>query len=728
MHKILCFIDKDDVGRDLQELLDNYDSAGNEVNLYTNVALNQNDPLDVLYELDQVKNSESEGDNYIFITNMKSLFAVIYRMLHQVFDQFVYYDQPYAMEYRITGIYQDIFGRDVSAYEGLHKTVFSNINSLLMYGIEYKTEDLRKLTTSGLSAGSVIVTRKYYYHNDIYYLFEPIIAEKKVVIYGVDGQDDEGADFVIPGLGKMQYMYSYPQDNLNKLFLKLDNLPDLQTYEILNFMSSFEEDMKNFNPIVHWNTCSILEDAARFEAVIDIRLSLFLYSFLMQVTKSTYYYSEFLKLSLNSSQLTCDNRFFLWHQSKRYTFTNKVMGNQETNSLSQQLYHKTYQEYSAQLEGELTPIRIEDRNPDFIMVFTIQFLSEGHAPTRTTLERCYTLAKLLGKKILLINTKEQYTTQGELLVYQCCLGNVITEYNNISEYKYKDLVIPFYQPEPIMPSIPVIREIIDQIRILKPSMIFSIGDGSIVADLCGKLVPEASIGVVFSNLTTTKATFSVIGRKIAEKEWDDLLRKGYTKESIIESTFTFELKEKKKRISRESLQLPTDRFLLVTVGIRLDMELEDDFFEMLQETYDWGTHIVFAGNFTQYGYFCDRHPSLREHSTFIGYYPDILALMEVCDLYVNPRRPGGGFSIIEAFHEGKPGVTLNFGDISVAAGKDFCVSDYKEMVEVIRRYIKDQEFYQTMSDKARAREIIVTSSAIAMEDMIDKIKNSPLFF
>lgn len=44
-----------------------------------------------------------------------------------------------------------------------------------------------------------------------------------------------------------------------------------------------------------------------------------------------------------------------------------------------------------------------------------------------------------------------------------------------------------------------------------------------------------------------------------------------------------------------------------------------------------------------------------------------MAVDELMDLYVNPKRSGGGYSIIEAFSVGIPGVTLRNGDIAAAA-------------------------------------------------------------
>ena len=70
---------------------------------------------------------------------------------------------------------------------------------------------------------------------------------------------------------------------------------------------------------------------------------------------------------------------------------------------------------------------------------------------------------------------------------------------------------------------------------------------------------------------------------------------------------------------------------------------QNEFITAMEKLYDRNIHMVFAGYFDEYGNICRRHPGLKEHSTFVGYQDDILALTEIIDLYVNPKRVGGGF-------------------------------------------------------------------------------------
>ena len=82
---------------------------------------------------------------------------------------------------------------------------------------------------------------------------------------------------------------------------------------------------------------------------------------------------------------------------------------------------------------------------------------------------------------------------------------------------------------------------------------------------------------------------------------------------------------------------------------------------------------------------------------------DALAVMECCDLYVNPRRSGGGSSVCEALYKGLPAVTLPTGDVSVAAGELFWVEDYSAMQKKILKYASEKKYYKQMSENAQKR-------------------------
>lgn len=359
---------------------------------------------------------------------------------------------------------------------------------------------------------------------------------------------------------------------------------------------------------------------------------------------------------------------------------------------------------------------------------TIQFLKEGHAPTRTTLERIYTLGKMMHKKVYVINTREQYSTKGEIPLYRFIKGRVMQEYSQLNQVTWQGFTFDFYQPDCEMPDAEEMKKILLKLRELKPYAVITIGNGSILSDVSANMIPVLNIPVTFSTIPKKENQITIVGRYIPDEEKQNLKKAGYDLDRIVESRFTFSMKEQSTTLTRAELGLPENRFLLGVVGIRLNYEVNLEFFEAMEKTLPKNTHLVFAGKFDRYEEYCRAIPWLAEHSTFVGYQDDIMAFMETIDLYVNPKRLGGGFSIIEAFSKGRPGVTIKYGDVAAAAGDDFCVADYNEMIETIVRYTEDKEFYQSQVEKGKLRAVKMTDSKAALEEILTEAESRKAFF
>ena len=435
-------------------------------------------------------------------------------------------------------------------------------------------------------------------------------------------------------------------------------------------------------------------------------------SILMKLLKNPDYTNAYLENVINNIE-NPGNMYFAWNQFKYMSLKKRAAFNKESSLLQDKIYAEAYQLFKNKLNGCLVKIPVDKRNKNLVMITTIQFLNETHAPTKTIIERAKALKKL-GKDVVIINTTEQYIIKGYIPMYNSYFGTVIGEYENIKEIKIGEDRFPFMQmPEnsPVEYRMQVLSELVAK---YKPYYILSIGTGSILADLCGNIVPCASMALAFSTLPKTMNKIKILGRKLSEEEKEHYTRDGI---DIIESKFTFELKPQKKKFSRKEKNLPENKFLLVVVGIRLEFEIDSKFMDMLSYVCSKGCHVVFAGIMDNYSSLMEQYPVVSANSSFIGYCDDILALMEICDLYVNPDRLGGGFSIIEAFAKGKPGVYLNRGDVYTAGGVEFAVGSFDEMAEQIFKYKDDKEYYNTMAGLAKERSILMTSSKEAIEDI-----------
>ena len=67
-------------------------------------------------------------------------------------------------------------------------------------------------------------------------------------------------------------------------------------------------------------------------------------------------------------------------------------------------------------------------------------------------------------------------------------------------------------------------------------------------------------------------------------------------------------------------------------------------------------------------------------------------------------------------------MTLDYGDVSLGAREDFCVSDYEEMRKSILHYMTDTRFYAEMSKRARERAEYMLDSKKAFEELINEFE------
>ena len=171
---------------------------------------------------------------------------------------------------------------------------------------------------------------------------------------------------------------------------------------------------------------------------------------------------------------------------------------------------------------------------------------------------------------------------------------------------------------------------------------------------------------------------------------------------IIESIFTSSLKPQMGKTTRAEFGLPKDAFVITIIGGRLEYEVTEEFLSMLDGVMEDDYFILFLGIFKGNEARLDNYDRIKRAHLCTATV-DILSVLELCDLYVNPIRRGGGTSCVEAMFKGVPVVSTDFGDVAVNCGTDFCVKDYEEMAAAIKRYHDDLDFYTEMSEKARKR-------------------------
>lgn len=367
------------------------------------------------------------------------------------------------------------------------------------------------------------------------------------------------------------------------------------------------------------------------------------------------------------------------------------------------LFRRTCSKYATNVNS-LKWIEEKERNKDFVVVIMAQYLDPTHGPSKTALDRCKALMKAMHKEVLLINTAEALSVVGNTIPWAYVYNPIYAEELRNEEWiEWKGEKIPFVQCDNNMPNIDVLNFLIQEIVRMKPQFVVEIGTGSILANLVSKCLPVLSVVTGFSRLAVTETQYQVSALRISDKERWILGQVGKEESHVIPTTFTFGLKEQQETLTREELGLPENMFLAAVIGMRLDWEIDDEFMQMLKNIHNSEVGIVFIGNFPKFESFLSKYPELKDQMYYLGERKDVLAILEVCELFLNPIRLGGGTSAAEALCKGLPAVSTSYGDVGATVGEDFWVEDYAEMAEIVNRYRQDKEFYRKQSELAKRR-------------------------
>lgn len=514
-----------------------------------------------------------------------------------------------------------------------------------------------------------------------------------------------------------------------KEFLDMLIQYDRETYfaafgEIEKNLGEIEESLKQYTDdkreTLLWEMVQYVEKGPKW-------VSIHVLSFAMQVDRKPEFAERLLKevLEADWEEVGEYNKLSHYWQISTKIFEYKNLDSFHVQKNLKRLYRLLTEAFAETLgvrKKEYIPI--QERNEDLVFVFTAQLLGMEHAPTKTLLDRCYVLQKYLRKKVFVINTVMQVTTKGMAPFYL----PVEPEYKNDllgqTELEFRGEKFELYQCENIMPDLNIMQHIIEMIREKRPYYLLHIGGSDICADICGRLIPQITISTVFSQIAASCGEYQIVDRNLTQEDVELLDILGVSPQNVKRTPFTFSFKQQLYTFSREELRLWGDRFVLVIVGWRLAEEIDGDFLKMLEhlvrERKDIG--IAFAGKFDNYEKIVENNTVLKQSCMNLGSQTDMLAVVEKCDLYVNPKRNGGGSSASEALYKGLPVVTLPTGDVSVAAGAEFCVNDYNEMERMILRYISEEQYYKEMSQKAKKRAEYLMDSKTHFGKVIKEIE------
>ncbi len=148
-------------------------------------------------------------------------------------------------------------------------------------------------------------------------------------------------------------------------------------------------------------------------------------------------------------------------------------------------------------------------------------------------------------------------------------------------------------------------------------------------------------------------------------------------------------------------------FVLVTVGVRLIYEMEALFMESVCRLLEKRnmTWLIVGSELPQF--LKEKYQELIHQKKIIAYgmENDLPALYNICDVYLQPNRIGGGISVTWAMRQGLPVAMLRFPSDGLEwLGKENAVEgSYVELIKYIDKLYSDRSFYNQMSTRVREK-------------------------
>lgn len=414
------------------------------------------------------------------------------------------------------------------------------------------------------------------------------------------------------------------------------------------------------------------------------------------------FFEKYLGIPRQVTGYTKDEMFFLLWQIVAKRFREGTKNDKSYAFEKAEAYKVILDEY---LKGFELPVeRIISRNDNFVIIIIDQFLGGAHAPSVLALSTAEYLNKN-GKRVLLVNTAElcggkcpcEY--ENEILV-----PSYAVEYINKYSIEYKGVLYNFFQFPKGMPNDEGIKAFLEFITNDPPAYILNIDGMSVLTDIASYYVPVLCMNT--SNEAALSAADAQFFGSVATKNDIEVLKIfGRKKDDIIPGKYIYNIPRKKGNVLRSELGIDDESFIMVIVGNRLDTELSDGFIDIISDILSDDIRVLFVGRFENYTSICSKNEKIGNYSYQLDFQDDLRAVISLSNLFVNPPRYGGGTSAVMAMLEGVPVVSLNYGDVSVAIGNEFCVADMERMRTEIIAYITDMGKWsfasQVLYDRAR---------------------------
>nr|MDE6852798.1 glycosyltransferase [Lachnospiraceae bacterium] len=344
----------------------------------------------------------------------------------------------------------------------------------------------------------------------------------------------------------------------------------------------------------------------------------------------------------------------------------------------------------------------EQRNKRRIVIETDLFINELHAPTRIVMETCRMLVQEMGYEVfLLVNVEWMSWKWMEQFWFGPYLINCRKDINGSFTLDYDGLAIQGYQISWRRETVSEMQQLMRELYAWKPLCIWHIGGDSFRHDYYRNLTTVLSMPCTNGYCVSEAPVLVSYMHNDSEQLRESMAYSKEQKQKMVDIEIVYNYKEEGKNYKKSDFNIPEDAFVISIVGTRLDDEMSEEFIHMLYELEEIADSLYYLiiGKCTQKPFLLDDETKVQ----YLGFRKDLLDVIKVSDLFVNPPRKGGGGGACRALSVGVPVVTLPDCDVSSLVGDAFCCQNLEEMKEEILRYQRDPDFYREKQEKVKEK-------------------------
>ena len=368
------------------------------------------------------------------------------------------------------------------------------------------------------------------------------------------------------------------------------------------------------------------------------------------------------------------------------------------------------------------------RNKKRIVLTICQLLGDSHAPTRVLKEICYILQNKFHYEVLVIVAiDDMYDGDLSSIWYHPAISFYNENYNGSFTVKYKEEKINGFQFIMNHRNLGIIKKLINIICNYNPAFIWHMGNRCLFADLFRKYTTVMAMPFT-DGYTISEAQIMCTYLNSHSDEIKDMeAYLGETGQKPLQYDLRLPLTPSMKTYHRKDFNIDDKDFVITVVGNRLDIEVNNEFKQLLRKILKISSRIsiAFVGIFESYPSFVNEDEIFSTRTKFLGYQEDLIGVLGIMDLFLNPPRQGGGGGAVYSLYNGVPVVTLNYCDVANSLEPEDTCNSIQEMFELIQKYFYDKEFYQKQSVKAleirkkRGLDVFFNNTKTMLEEAVE---------